>query len=81
MGRNYIAEKTIADPRQRAAELAKRKREKDARRAVDRASLAAYLERSKWCRNDCGRLALGGPEGWYPCCSEACWSAWEATLH
>jgi hypothetical protein len=80
MGRNYIAERTIADPRVRAA--VKRKKEADIRRrrAAEAASLASYVERSKWCKAGCGNLAIGGVGGWWPCCSQECWSVWNEKL-
>lgn len=81
MGRNYIAERTIADPRERAA--AKRQKAEAARKkkAQEAQSMAAYLERTKRCRNKgCMNLAVGGENGWYPCCSEACLRQWNESL-
>lgn len=81
MGRNYIAERTIADPRERA--IAKRKKQEAAKRkkAREAKSLEQYLERAKWCQaKGCENLAKGGEDGWWPCCSEACWEKWNASL-
>ena len=81
MGRNYIAERSYADPRERA--VAKRRKKDAARKkkAQEARSLAAYLERDKYCRNKgCNNLAVGGEKGWWPCCSEACWEKWNASL-
>lgn len=81
MGRNYIAERTIADPRERAAA---RRRKIDAakkKKSQEAESLAAYLERTKYCRNKgCTNIALGGEDGWWPCCSESCFERWNASL-
>ena len=81
MGRNYIAERTIADPRERA--IAKRRKSDAARKkkAQEAKSLAAYIERTKCCSAPgCKNLRTGGENGWWPCCSEACWERWNATL-
>lgn len=81
MGRNYIAERTIADPRERA--VAKRHKKEVARKkkAQEEKSLASYLERAKYCRaKGCTNLAVGGEEGWWPCCSESCLDKWTASL-
>lgn len=81
MGRNYIAERTIADPRERA--IAKRHKQDAARkrRAAEAKSLAAYLERTKWCQAPgCDQPAVGGEGGWWPCCCEECWEKWNSSL-
>lgn len=81
MGRNYISERTIADPRERA--IVKRHKTDAARKKKiqEAKSIAAYLERTKYCRNKgCKNLPVGGEQGWYPCCSEACFDLWNASL-
>lgn len=81
MGRNYIGERTIADPRERA--IAKRQKNEAARKkkAQEAKSLESYLERAKYCRaKGCSSLAVGGEEGWWPCCSESCHAKWTASL-
>lgn len=81
MGRNYIAERTIADPRERA--IAKRHKTEAAKRkkATEQKSLEQYLERTKYCQaKGCENLAVGGENGWLPCCSEACFERWHAGL-
>ena len=81
MGRNYIAERTIADPRERAAAKAAKKRHERQRHAAEAAALARYKERAKWCRAPgCDKPATGGEDGWWPCCSEACHNRWEDSL-
>lgn len=76
MGRNYISERAITDPVQRA----ERKRRKAKIAAAERAADAAYLERAKWCRTGCGQPVTTSPVSWLPCCSEACWNAWNVEL-
>jgi len=77
MGRNYIGERTLWDPRQREAEKARRKRAAAKRRAAEQQGMAAYLERARWChRKGCDQQAESQPGGWWPCCSEACYHAW-----
>jgi hypothetical protein len=79
VGRNYIREWTIADPKARAADKAARKRASAKRLKAEQAALAAYLERVKWCANGCGQLAALGEGNWMGCCSEACfWQREEA---
>lgn len=81
MGRNYIAERTITDPRERAIAKRQKKEATRKKKAQEAKSLAAYLERAKYCRNKgCTNLATGGEHSWYPCCSEACWEQWNASL-
>lgn len=81
MGRNYIGERTIADPREKAANKVRKKRQEVKRQRAERAALAAYIERSRWCRRKgCEQLAVGGEGGWWPCCSEACHQAWFDSL-
>lgn len=79
MGRNYIAERTIADPRARAtAQRVVRERLRK-RAAADRASLAQYLARAGQCaatRCDTAASTEGNP--WWPCCCESCATAWTA---
>ena len=74
MGRNFIAERTWADPKERAAQKAlKAQRERQAK-AADTQALAAYRERSKWCAvKGCDKPAANG---WMGCCSEQCMNAW-----
>ena len=73
MGRNYIAERTIADPRVRAAtkvrmrELERKRRVAEARGA---AQIAARLELC-WVRN-CGNSVTGD---WMGCCNAECYNA------
>ncbi len=77
MGRDYIGERTIADPRMRAAEQARRRRLAAQRRAAEAAALARYKERARWCRvPGCGQPSAGGVFGFWPCCSEACMQRW-----
>lgn len=76
MGRNYISERAITDPVQKA----QRKRKKAKIAATERASLAAYLARAKWCSTGCGKPITTSPVSWFPCCSETCWKAWNAEL-
>lgn len=73
MGRNYIAERTWADPRERAAQkVLKRERERK-RRATEAQGLAQYLERASVCwMKGCGKPS--GPD-WPSCCSESCYRA------
>jgi len=80
MGRNYIAERTIADPRERAAAKSRKQRAAARQRANEASGLAAYLERSKWCKAGCGQLAVGGVDGWWPCCSHACHESYLRSL-
>jgi len=81
MGRNYIAERTIVDPRERAIEKRHKKEATKKKKLTEAQSMAAYLERAKRCRNKgCQNLAVGGEEGWYPCCCEACFNQWHASL-
>ena len=56
VGRNFIAERTWANPKERAAQkAAKAQRERQAR-AAEVQALAAVRERSKWCRvKGCGK--------------------------
>lgn len=81
MGRNYIAERTIADPRARAtAQRAKRERQRT-RAAADRASLAQYLARADQCAAPrCDKPAPAEGNAWWPCCCEECATAWAAEL-
>lgn len=80
MSRNYIRERTIADPKERATFKAERKRAKAKRLKAEQASIAAYLERAKWCANGCGKPVAAGDEdgngSWIPYCSEGCHGAW-----
>lgn len=81
MGRDYIGERTIADPRLRAAEKARRRRRAAQRRAAEAAALARYKERARWCTvPGCGQPSTTGENGFWPCCSEACMQRWEAEL-
>jgi hypothetical protein len=81
MGRDYIGERTIADPRLRAAEKARRRRQAAQRRAAEAAALARYKERTRWCAvPGCGQPRSGGESGFWPCCSQACLQRWEAEL-
>lgn len=81
MGRDYIGERTIADPRMRAAEQARRRRLAAQRRAAEAAALARYKERARWCRvPGCGQPSAGGVFGFWPCCSEACMQRWQEEL-
>ena len=68
MGRNYIAERTYADPKARKAEKVRKAQRAVARKRADAAGVSAYLERTKWCSAKCGQLA----GKWMNCCSEAC---------
>jgi len=76
MGRNYILERTIADPKARASHMGARMRARSKRLKAEQAALAAYRERARWCANGCGKfVATGDQDGngsWIPCCSEAC---------
>lgn len=73
MGRNYIAERTIADPKERAAwktrtrELERKRR---AAAALGAAQIAARLEVC-WVRT-CGKSVTGE---WMGCCSAECYDA------
>ncbi|MGN5480238.1 hypothetical protein ACTMU2_35900 (plasmid) [Cupriavidus basilensis] len=80
MGRNYILERTIADPRTRAVHKTARKRAKVKRLQSERAATAAYLDRARWCANGCGKPVATGENGWTPCCSEACHGQWVAVV-
>lgn len=81
MGRNYITERTIADPRERAAAKAAKKRRDRQRRAAEAAALACAKERDKWCRaSGCDKPATTGDDGWWPCCCEECHNRWESSL-
>lgn len=81
MGRDNIGERTIADPRLRAADKAHKKAKASATRLREQRSLAAFLERAKWCRaKGCENPAKTGDDGWWPCCSEACFLRWNDSL-
>lgn len=80
MGRNYILERTIADPTVRAAEKAARKLASARRLRSERVATAAYMERARWCANGCGKPVASGDDGWVPCCSEVCHCQWEAAV-
>lgn len=81
MGRDYIGERTIADPRLRAAEKARRRHLAGQRRAAEAAALARYKERARWCTAPgCGQPRTTGENGFWPCCSETCMQRWEAEL-
>lgn len=70
MGRNYIAERTWADPKERAAQkVLKRERDRK-RRAAEALGTAQYLERSSVC----WVKGCGSPSciDWMGCCSESC---------
>lgn len=73
MSRNYIAERTIADPKERAA-WKTRKRELERKRrsaaALGAAQIAARLEVC-WVRT-CGKSVNGE---WMRCCSAECYNA------
>ena len=79
MGRNYIAERTIADPRARAtAQRVKRERQRKSA-AADRAGLAQYLARAGQCAaSHCNATAPPEANPWWPCCCESCATAWTA---
>lgn len=81
MGRNFIAERTIVNPGERA--IAQRKKQEAARKrkAREAKSLEQYLARAKFCRAEgCQNEAIGGEQGWWPCCSESCHARWSASL-
>lgn len=81
MGRNYIAERTIADPRERAIAKRHKKEAAKKRKALEAKSLEQYLERVKFCHaKGCENLAIGGENGWWPCCCESCFERWSASL-
>lgn len=71
MGRNYIAENTWADPKERAAQKTlKRKRDRK-RRAAAALGTAQALARSRVCWvKGCGKST---GTGWMNCCSEQCY--------
>lgn len=81
MARNYITERSWADPRERAIARRRKREAAKKRKAAEAVALAAYVERSKWCRaKGCQNLAKGGDDGWWPCCSEACFERWHASI-
>ena len=49
MGRNYISERTIADPRERAIAKRYKKEAANKKMAMEARSLEQYLERVKLC--------------------------------
>lgn len=73
MGRNYIAERTWADPKERAAQKGL-KRERKRKRGAERSQgLAQYLVRAGACWiKGCGRPTS---PGWMGCCGEQCHKA------
>ncbi|MBM5575855.1 hypothetical protein GKO28_18195 [Deefgea sp. CFH1-16] len=73
MGRNYISERTISDPKERAAH--KKKKQKLRLQADQTAK--AIVERNKFCANGCGQLR---DEWWMTCCSESCFNDWSHKL-
>lgn len=81
MGRDYIGERTIADPRERAVERRRRRERTRERAAAARAALARYREKCRWCVvPGCGRPSATGEAGFWPCCSQACTQRWEVEL-
>ena len=71
MGRNYIAERTIADPKARAAWKARMReleRKRLAAATLGAAQIASRLEVC-WVRN-CGNSVTGE---WMSCCSAECY--------
>jgi hypothetical protein len=73
VGRNYIRERTISDPRERAADKKQRATKARQRRLAEAASIARFAERSKWCATGCGQPAS---PSWMGCCSEGCFQKW-----
>lgn len=81
MGRDFIGERTIADPRERAAGHARRRRQAAAQRRAEAAALLRYQARARLCHAaGCSRPASTGEESAYPCCSAACLTRWTAAL-
>lgn len=81
MGRDYIGERTIADPKLRAAEKVRKQAAAKKKRIREQQGMAAYLERAKWCKaKGCDNLATTGEDGWWPCCSEECFWKWHERL-
>ena len=81
MGRNYITERTVADPRARATARRQKRERQRASAAADRAALARYLARSGQCAAPrCGADAPTGDNPCWPCCCEACSQAWNLDL-
>lgn len=71
MGRNYIAERTWADPKQRAAQKALKRQRNDKRSAAIALADTRIRERLSVCWvKGCGKL---NPGDWLHCCSEQCY--------
>lgn len=72
-GRNYVAERTIADPRVRAAWKARKRELERKRRAAAALGDAKIAERLAVCWvRDCGNSVTGD---WMGCCSSECYYA------
>jgi hypothetical protein len=70
VGRNYIAERTWADPKQRAAHKAVQRERDRMQRTADALGAAQYRERSRVCWvKGCDKPS--SPD-WMGCCSEQC---------
>jgi hypothetical protein len=81
VGRDYIGERTIADPRERAVERRRSRERTRKRAAAARAARARYREKRRWCVvPGCGRPSTTGEAGFWPCCSQACTQRWEVEL-
>ena len=80
MGRDYIGERTIADPRERAIEKRRRARAARERRVAEARALAAFKDRIRWCIMGCGEPRQRLEDDWWPGCSEKCHIEWLAKL-
>lgn len=73
MGRNYIKERTWADPKERAAQKSLKRERQRKRRIAEIQSLKQYLKRSSVCWvKGCGKPTN---VEWLDCCSELCHAA------
>lgn len=71
MGRNYIAERTWADPRERAAQKALKNERIRKKRAAESREAAAAQRRDAVCWvKGCDKRTV---PGWMGCCGEPCY--------
>jgi hypothetical protein len=81
MGRNHIIERTISDPRQRAASKRRKKLFAQLRANADKEFRAKLDLMMRGCHAPgCSNMAVGGEDGWWPCCSEQCFLSWTNSL-